>query len=64
MTGSKHDDGETKERGDNKLKQVDETRLLELLEQARQSVKQLAKRAVEGEVISDDLLNMRMRLLA
>ena len=42
---------------------LSETELLALLEQARQNVKQLAKRALEGETITGDLLNMRLRSL-
>jgi hypothetical protein len=41
--------------------QLSEAEALELLEKARQDVKQIAKRALEGETISADLLHMRLR---
>lgn len=39
----------------------DERRVWEIVEQARQEVKPLAKKELEVEVVSSDLLNSRLR---
>ena len=41
----------------------EEARVWKVLEQARQNVKQAAKRELEGEIISSDVLNLRLRAL-
>ncbi len=60
MTGGGKDARVAKKKED-ALTVLDEGQLLALLEQARQNVKEIAKRALEGEVITGDLLNMRLR---
>ncbi|HEX9198164.1 MAG TPA: hypothetical protein VF865_01290 [Acidobacteriaceae bacterium] len=60
MTGGSKDARAAKTKED-VLTVLDEGQLLALLEQARQNVKEIAKRALEGEVITGDLLNMRLR---
>jgi len=62
MTGGGKDARAAKQQ-DEALTVLNEAELLALLEQARQNVKQIAKRALEGEVISGELLNMRLRAL-
>lgn len=40
---------------------TEEERVWRILEQARQNVKQVAKRELEGEIIGSDVLNLRLR---
>ena len=42
----------------------EEARVWKVLEEARQNVKQIAKREVEGEVITGDILNLRLKVRA
>ena len=61
MAGDEKDDRAVKQKEEEVPPVLDEAQALALLEQARQNVKQIAKRALEGEVISGELLNMRLR---
>jgi hypothetical protein len=39
----------------------EEERILQVLERARQEVKPIVKKEMEGEVITDELLNLRLK---
>ena len=39
----------------------EEQRILQALERARQEVKPIVKKEMEGEVITDELLNLRLK---
>jgi len=39
----------------------EEERILQALERARQEVKPIVKKEMEGEVITDELLNLRLK---
>ncbi len=41
---------------------AEEARVWKALEDARQNVKRIAKREVEGELITGDILNLRLRV--